>query len=462
MLRLLHLGFILMVVLAAVALSAIGCVSTDVKGSSLLGASADLGTPATSAPQPSAPATGGCDPGASTPGAPLDPSTLVQCCNGGAAHCVPAADIPASVAAQLDTCPSGGSCVPDTLIVSNGAKPPSCTSLNSADGVCLSVCVPQVAQYQTLLPEDVCAADERCAPCINPLTNMTSGACDIGSEPLTSASSSAGSCNPDPTASPPPSTPPSPPPSPAPPACPHVGPPIIDPSTLPACGTAGGAHCLNAALVPASMASQLAACPTGLCVPDVFIAAGGNFIPPTCVSTDSAEGRCLNLALPAVASQSATLPQATCAVYERCVPCYSPLDGTATGACKLSCDPGPQQPKVVFTDCCVKDNKPEGKCVPTQSIPDAEQKNLGTDDCKKDVELCVPTEMLQPTFKPPACSADNLLVGNYTGVCLSKCLKFGIQGLAISGGSCDDLHECAPCTNPLTGKPTGAPGCPAT
>lgn len=32
--------------------------------------------------------------------------------------------------------------------------------------------------------------------------------------------------------------------------------------------------------------------------------------------------------------------------------------------------------------------------------------------------------------------------------------------LGISQGSCDDLHDCAPCTNPLTGQPTGAPGCP--
>jgi hypothetical protein len=94
------------------------------------------------------------------------------------------------------------------------------------------------------------------------------------------------------------------------------------------------------------------------------------------------------------------------------------------------------------------------------SIPSTEQKNLGTDDCKKDVELCVPSEMLAPAFKPPTCTANNLLAGNYSGVCLSDCLKFGIQGLAISKGTCDDLHKCAPCTNPLTGQPTGAPGCP--
>jgi hypothetical protein len=460
------LGLIFTIILAVVAggvfaLAVSGCVQTDIHGSNLIGGNLDMATAPSTQPQPSTTGDdGGCTPGA--PAAPLDPSTLVQCCNGGAAHCVPASDIPASVASQLDACPSGGSCVPDTLIRSGGAKPPSCASLNGAAGVCLSICVPQVAQYQTLLPQDVCATDERCAPCINPLTNMPSGACDIGNEPLGGAGTSGGSCtppsNPDPSLAPTPV----PTPTPAPPVCPHVGPPVIDPSTLPACGTDGHAHCLSTALVPPAMASKLAACPTGLCVPDVFIAAGGNYIPASCDSVDGAEGRCLDLVLPDVASQAATLPQSTCQTWEKCVPCYSPLDGGDTGACRLSCDPGPQKPKVTLTDCCVKDKKPEGKCVPTMSIPSAEQKQLGTDDCKKDVELCVPTEMLQPTFKPPACTANNFLVGEYTGVCLSKCLKFGIQGLAISGGNCDDLHECAPCTNPLTGKPTGAPGCPAT
>ena len=434
----------LVLVLAALA----GCVDTNIQGSPLLGANADLGSTPSVPPTPTDPS-GGC-----TPPAPLDPSTLPQCCNGGAAHCVPTADLPANVVAQLDTCPSGGACVPDALIRSNGAKPPACHSLNGADGVCLSICVPQVAMYQTLLPQDVCADDERCAPCINPLTNMPSGACDIGSQPPPG-----NSCMPQPSAAPVPpvpSTPPAPPPA---PMCPHVGPPVIDPSTLPPCGD--GAHCLNASLVPPAMAGRLAACASGLCVPDPFIAAGGNFIPPTCTSTAGAEGRCLNTVLPDVARQAASLPEDVCAADEKCVPCYSPLDGSDTGACRLSCDPGPSQPKVVFTDCCVKDNQPaRGKCVPTQSIPSDEQKNLGTDDCVKDQQLCVPSEMLQPAFKPPACSAHNLLVGDYTGVCLSDCLKFGIQGLAISQGTCDDTHECAPCTNPLTGQPTGAPGCP--
>jgi hypothetical protein len=340
--------------------------------------------------------------------------------------------------------------VPDTLIRSNGGKPAACKSLNMAEGVCLSVCVPQVAKYQALLPQDTCAEDERCAPCVSPLDNMPTGACNIGSQPLTPSS-----CDP---AEPAPSTNPTPSTPPAPAMCPHTGPPILDPNTLPSCGA--GAHCLAEALVPAAMKGKLAACATGLCVPDTFIVSGGNFIPPTCKSVGDAEGRCLNVALPDVAKQAASLPQSSCATFEKCVPCYQPLDGVETGACRLSCDPGPQQPKVVFTDCCEMEGKTYGKCVPLQSIPDAEEKNLDDEDCVEGAQLCVPTEMLAPTFKPPTCTADNFLVGEYTGVCLSECLEFGIQGIAISRGSCDDLHKCAPCINPLTKEPTGAPGCP--
>ena len=221
--------------------------------------------------------------------------------------------------------------------------------------------------------------------------------------------------------------------------------------------TAGGAHCVAAALVPGAQQTLLAACPGGFCAPDTIIEAGGQFIPPTCTSVNGAEGRCLNLAIPEVAMQASQIPQATCAAFERCVPCYSPLDGKETGACRLSCDPGPTKPAVPFAACCMKSNTTEGKCVPTTSIPMSLQANLGANTCTTG-DLCVPSENLDPAFKPTACTANNLLLGNYTGVCLSDCLKFGLQGLAISKGDCQTDHKCVPCTQ--GGKPTGAPGCP--
>jgi hypothetical protein len=181
------------------------------------------------------------------------------------------------------------------------------------------------------------------------------------------------------------------------------------------------------------------------------------------VPARGAEGRCLHEAIPQVASQKSMLPQATCASYERCVPCFSPLDGKASGACSLSCDPGPKQAPKPFTSCCTPEHATttQGKCIPVTQIPQAEQPNLDVYECVKGTELCVPTEMALPTFTPPACTGSTLLTGSYTGVCLSTCLKFGFfQQLGIAQGSCDQLHECAPCKNPLNGQPTGAPGCP--
>ena len=46
----------------------------------------------------------------------------------------------------------------------------------------------------------------------------------------------------------------------------------------------------------------------------------------------------------------------------------------------------------------------------------------------------------------------------YTGVCLSKCLKIPMD-ILIWSGSCPSTHDCVPCVDPLSGQPTGAPGC---
>jgi hypothetical protein len=374
----------------------------------------------------------------------IDPSSLPSCCSTGAAHCVPTEYVPGADQKALATC-SGGYCVPDPFITNPAYMPPACTAFNMTPGVCLSLCVPQVAQYKAILTQANCAATELCAPCTNPLTNMSSGACAFA-PPSTTCSADGG-------------TPPStgdggqgePGDAGEPPAvCPYTGPPLLDPSTLPACGSAGGAHCVQSALVPSSLQAQLATCSGGYCVPDVFITTGGNYIPPTCASLDGAEGRCLNVVIPQVASEESQLTQSTCAVYERCVPCFSPIDGEKTGACSLSCDPGPTQPIVLFPSCCRENGADEGRCVPTAIIPSSEQSNLSQDACAQDAGLCVPSE----------CTATGFLVGDYSGVCLSQCLSFGIQGLVLAQGTCDGLHTCAPCTNPLTGQPTGAPGCP--
>ncbi len=402
-----------------------------------------------------------CTSGAAVALAPEDPTKYPKCAcaaKGGAARCIPKDKVPASVAGQLDTCTSdsrGGVCVPDALVKTGGAAPPTCKS-PFGEGRCMSVCVPQVAQNADLLGRgegDSCAEDERCAPCLNPLkNNEPTGVCEIGkAPPAQCANAGAGGGDAKPASAPPPTL-----------ACPYTGPPVVDVTKFPATECGDGMRCVPGSLVPASAAAMLKACSTGLCAPEKSIAAGGQYLPATCKALAGAEGRCLNKNIPQVDAQKAQLSQDTCDASELCTPCFNPIDGKATGACStVSCD-APKQPAKAFTACCNSQGTARAKCVPTSIVPTAEQGNLDDDNgtCQKGAELCVPNEMLQPNFKGPACTGSTFLTGSYDGVCLSDCLSFSfIQSLGISRGSCLKGFKCAPCNNPLNGQPTGAPGC---
>jgi hypothetical protein len=373
---------------------------------------------------------------------------MTACCQAeaGAAHCLEDSRVPGDIKPFLAACDSGGYCIPDDFLETGAAVPPDECMAFGGSGVCLSKCIPQVAENAGLLRKETCTgADELCVPCISPLDNMPTGACDL----LTLAacvgeggggSGSGGNVTCDDPAT-----------------CNYEAscPALIDPSTFPSCGP--DAHCVDPALIsdPAQQ-MQLGKCTDGvkLCVPDVFIKTGGKFTAPTCNSVGGAEGRCLSRVIPEVKAQEALLPQDSCTANERCTPCYDPTTGMSTGACNLSCDTGPTRAPVVFPQCC--DN--QARCVPVAAIPDAQEANLGEDSCMQG-NLCVPNQILQglPT---PACSGSIPFLGSYTGVCLSDCLDFGAFGFALSRGNCAQDHTCAPCEDPLTGDPTGAPGCP--
>ena len=122
-----------------------------------------------------------------------------------------------------------------------------------------------------------------------------------------------------------------------------------------------------------------------------------------------------------------------------------------------------------FAACC----EGRGKCVPSGLVPEEQAQNLGEDTCGGGEgdddddqgeggsgQLCVANELLAGAIPPP-CTADGFLIGEYSGVCVT-CVDLGIQGLVVAQGTCDDDYECVPCENPLTGEPTGAPGCPGT
>jgi hypothetical protein len=353
----------------------------------------------------------------------LDPGTLPACqCAG--AHCLPAGLVPDVSLSLLADCDPSSKCVPDSFIASGGHfLLRTCASLGGAEGRCLSTCIPGVEAQATVLPQSTCAAGELCSPCYDPISGLSTGACNL-------------SCDPGPKQ-----------------------PPVIFPKC---CGDAG--TCVPSASVPVSQREQLSkdSCPSNiedyLCAPTEFAEAGG-FIPPKCSSIGGGEGRCLSTCLPLVESHAAMLEQASCTNGQVCAPCYDPLTGADTKACRLSKDPGPQEPPFTFPNCCSN----RGVCVPATLVPTSEQGPLGRDSCPNDPNeyLCVaPRDFAtDASYEPPHCSGKIFGLFGYAGVCLPDCLPplNGLDGLLISAGSCTmSGYKCAPCTNPLTGQSTGA------
>lgn len=386
---------------------------------------------------------GACDPTAVKKLEVTDPSSLSPCCAAGAtgaAHCLPNDKTPASYRKSMASCNGGGgACIPDALLKSGGARPKDCET-SFGKGVCLSVCVPSVAAKKELLQAGSCGGDEKCVPCISPLDNKPTGACDIGSGKTEEACASGGDGGASSTGTPAPTT--------TGPECPFKGPPIVF-TGFPVC--APGARCVAEAAIPEKQRPMLAKCDTGLCVPEPMIATRGNYTAPTCNSVANAEGRCLSTAIPLVADQASRLPQDSCAASERCVPCTNPLTGEVTPACNIGCDTGPKKPPVVLTSCCGG----LAKCLPAASISASQRESLNSDGCAS-AEVCVPKDIGNKT--PQACKA-GFFAGGGKGVCLSKCLEFGFfGGIVIRQEDCaNDDHVCVPCVR--DGKPTGAPGC---
>jgi len=379
----------------------------------------------------------------------IDINTLEACCtegSAGAAHCVPKEKATAGYRRAMSPCGSGaaaGFCIPDALIRTNGAKPPGCTTQFdgvSKPGACVSVCVPAIASKKDLLEKRDCAGeDEKCAPCISPLDGKASGACEIGTpkpEDDCKATGDGGAAGEGGAGEPI--------------ECPYKG-PLIEVKGFPACDPAG-ARCVPESQVPEKQRGMLKKCETGLCVPEKILAHRGQYIPDTCSSVAGNEGRCMHVSVPFVSARGESLPRDTCSEDEKCAPCTDPTTGKETGACKIACDPGPKKAPVLFPGCCGG----LAKCVPTTSVPAAQQASLNSDGCDP-ANKCVPTEMLAGPLKPQKCTP-GFFAGGGAGVCLSTCIELGfIQSLVIGQEDCGADHQCVPCM--FGGKPSGAPGC---
>ena len=345
----------------------------------------------------------------------LDPAELPVCDLCPNAHCVPSSVVPPEQAGQLADCNETSKCVPDLFIRTNGDfLLATCRSIADAEGRCVSICLPDLAEQADRLPQATCAADERCAPCFDPFSGEETGVCGL-------------SCDPGPTE-----------------------PPVM---LTPCCG--GDGTCLSADAIPAEEREQLGmdTCSAGdLCVPTA-LASGTP--PPSCRSIADVEGRCMPECLPDVAEQADQLPQSTCAAAHRCVPCYDPISGEETGVCSLSGDM-PAEPPVTFPGCCEHMGTDRGRCVPESLVPAEDREGVPQDTCTMG-NLCVPEALLlDPMHSFPSCTTEGFIGGGDPGACIPDCMVGGFEGFLLSQSTCADGELCAPCTNPLTGADSGA------
>src|SRR5689334_24520795 len=227
-------------------------------------------------------------------------------------------------------------------------------------------------------------------------------------------------------------------------SCVHTGPPVLDPTTLDPCPFCMGGRCLPSSFVPEEQRDDLMDCDAMTeCVPDVFIASGGDFLLPTCRSISDLEGRCVSTCIPQVMAAMASLPQGTCAATERCAPCYDPTSGMETGLCSLSCDTGPVEPAPMIVRCCGG----LGTCLPSTAVPADQRDQLGMDTCMAG-QLCAPAALTDPSFRPPTCRS----VGGGEGRCLPECIPLvAEQRDSLPVSTCMAGERCVPCYSPTDG-----------
>ncbi|MDD9936314.1 MAG: hypothetical protein OXT09_22065, partial [Myxococcales bacterium] len=327
------------------------------------------------------------------------------------AHCLAANVIPEDQRDFLADCTDTEKCVPDTLIATLGMAPlPICESIDGAEGRCVSTCVPLVRVQADVLPRDICADDELCAPCFDPITQEATGACGL--------------------------------------VCDETQGPVDEPYFFPeCCGDIG--VCVPSEFVPAGQVDLLGkdSCQGDgvLCAPRE-LASDRSASPPSCTSLEGAEGRCLAACIPDVARQADQLPKDSCDDGYLCAPCYDPISGADTGACGIGDDPGPTGDPVLFDTCCNNGNADVGVCVPSAIVPSDQVGLLGPDTCVDSGYLCAPADVAAGSYTPDTCVS----LGSGEGRCLPACLPdIAAQAAVLDQAACGVGELCAPCWDPI-------------
>ncbi len=207
-------------------------------------------------------------------------------------HCMPNGLVPENQRDLLPACDADRKCVPDTILASGGNAPSqTCTSIGGAEGRCQSTCIPEVRLQMDMLPADICNPDtERCAPCYDPVTGETTGACETACDMPTEPPYAFENC----------------------------------------CDNR--AKCVPEEVVPEEQASNLTqqSCDDGhLCAPTELT--DPSFEPPTCMDFWGQEGVCLSTCIPTINALGSTEPE--CPANTKCILCE--VLWFPTGACDI-------------------------------------------------------------------------------------------------------------------------------
>jgi hypothetical protein len=418
--------------------------------------------------------TGACHLGGD-PGPKREPRVFATCCEG-LGRCVPSETLlPAqrdSVAA--DVCEGESSCVPSGWLEVPAQTPAVCRAALGGEGRCLPSCLLGIAEQAAQLEQGACAAGELCAPCFDPRDGKDTEACRTpGDEPrdppmqLAECCDGLGRCIEEDSLAPEQRA------SLAGLGCEascaggHACVPCFDPITGEPSGVCssrdeepkgraracceGLGSCLPEALIAKGDRERLpvdrcSGSEDQLCVPSAWLSSEP---PATCRAPGRLEGRCFPSCLPEVAERNEQLTQSNCREHELCLPCFDPLTGADTEACRTDDDPGPVEAPEPFAQCCGE----LGRCLPRSVVPEEARASLERESCVASYDaLCTPEAWIEGSA-PNECRA----AGDLEGRCLPRCLPdVSALGARAETSTCPDEHACLPCFDPVSGEETGA------
>lgn len=350
------------------------------------------------------------DPGPSEP-----PKLFAQCC-GELGACVPSEALDEDDRARLAKaeCMGEAMCAPKAWVRDERAAPTTCRSYGGAEGRCLPACLPDVARRADRLPRASCPEAQLCVPCFDPITQENTGACNIGPDP---------------------------------------GPEELPASFNECCGGVG--RCVPIAALHENERGRLDrnSCDQAepaLCAPTDWVR-HDRFVPATCSAPGEVEGRCLPDCLPELATRRQQLVAGGCAPHHLCVPCFDPLTGEDTSACRLG-DDVPAAPAKLYASCCGD----AGVCVPSELVSSTDRPRLDAEGCGQapNSALCAPRAwIVGAQMAPRRCRAH----ADAEGRCLPGCLpEVAAQRDKLRRDDCAPSELCVPCYDPVDGRDTQA------